>query len=149
MRSLILSLLLPLTACASAPTPSPDAPAAQEARTEAAPTPKPAAATATGSYRDASIDDLQAVLPAAKLLDVRSPGEYERGHVAGARLLPVGDLPGRLDELEAWRGEEIWVICQSGGRSARAGKLLESRGFKVVNVQGGTGAWIAAGKPVE
>ncbi len=118
----------------AAPAEAPDAPAA---------TPK------AGSYREASIADLADKLGQVKLLDVRSQGEFDRGHVAGARLLPVGDLPKRLAELEEWRGQEIWLICQSGGRSARAGQRLKGEGFDVVNVRGGTGAWIASGRPVE
>ena len=104
---------------------------------------------AEGSYREASISDLASKLGSVKLLDVRSQGEFDRGHVAGAVLLPVSELPGRLAELQDWLGEEVWVICQSGGRSAKAGHLLQGEGFDVVNVRGGTGAWIAAGKPVE
>lgn len=113
------------------------------------PSAKTPAPAAQGSYREASISDLEQKLGTVKLLDVRSQREFERGHVAGARLLPVSELPGRLAELREWRGEEVWVICQSGGRSASAGKLLKREGFDVVNVRGGTGAWVAAGKPVQ
>jgi rhodanese-related sulfurtransferase len=145
MRPALLALAILCTAACSSPPPATSAPPATQApKTEPAP-----AATPAGRYREASIEDLEKALPAVKLLDVRSPGEFESGHVAGARLIPVGDLPNRLSELDAWKGEEVWVICQSGGRSAKAGQLLAGEGFQVVNVRGGTGAWIAAGKPVE
>lgn len=134
-----LLLLLLLVGCGR---PTPEAPPTDAA----APTEAPAPA---GSYRDADLADLEAKLPGVHLLDVRSQGEFDRGHVAGARLLPTAELPKRLGELEEWRGEEIWLICQSGGRSARAGQLLKEHGFDVVNVRGGTGAWIASGRPVD
>ncbi len=150
-RTAVLLALL-LTACSapadSAPAAGEPAPAAGKAE---APADKPEATPkAAGSYRDASIDKLEEVLPTLPLLlDVRTAREYEGGHVKGAKLIPVAELSGRLGEIEAHRGDEIWIICQSGGRSAKAGHILKAEGFRVVNVLGGTGAWKAAGKPVE
>jgi rhodanese-related sulfurtransferase len=80
------------------------------------------------------------------LIDVRSPGEYAAGHVAQARLVPLDQLAARLGELP--KDREIFVICQSGGRSLRATETLAGAGLKGVNVAGGTGGWIAAGFPV-
>jgi rhodanese-related sulfurtransferase len=81
------------------------------------------------------------------VLDVRESREYRAGHVPGARSLPLSLLPVRLAELP--RGRAVYVVCESGGRSAQATSLLRSVGIPAVNVAGGTGAWIAAGRPVE
>jgi len=80
------------------------------------------------------------------LVDVRERDEFANGHVPGAVNIPMSEIGGRLDELPA---EAFDVICQVGGRSARVAQALEERGYDVTNVEGGTGEWIAAGKPVE
>jgi len=83
------------------------------------------------------------------LVDVRTKKEYDAGHVPGALHLPLQELGDRLGELEVWRGGPVYLICQSGGRSARAQAQLSAAGFTAVNVVGGTGAWKAAGYPLE
>jgi molybdopterin/thiamine biosynthesis adenylyltransferase/rhodanese-related sulfurtransferase len=73
------------------------------------------------------------------VLDVREPHEYEVANI-GARLIPLGDLPERLVELD--QSEALAVHCKTGGRSARAVKLLQDAGFQnVYNVKGGITAW--------
>jgi sulfur-carrier protein adenylyltransferase/sulfurtransferase len=73
------------------------------------------------------------------VLDVREPHEYEVANI-GARLIPLAELPERLVELD--RDETLAVHCKSGGRSARAVKLLKEAGFQnVYNVRGGIDAW--------
>ncbi len=84
------------------------------------------------------------------VLDVRTTDEFTAGHVPGARNIPLGDLSAHLGDLEASKAAPIYVICESGGRSAKATRLLLDAGFKgPVNVAGGTGAWRTAGHPVE
>jgi rhodanese-related sulfurtransferase len=80
------------------------------------------------------------VAKGAMLLDVRSPGEFEGGHIDGAVSIPVQELAGRMDELGDKRGE-IVIYCQSGSRSAMAKRLLESSGFANVHDLGGIGQW--------
>jgi adenylyltransferase/sulfurtransferase len=76
------------------------------------------------------------------LLDVREPAEFEKAHIEGARLLPLGELQGRSAELEAWRERPIVVHCHKGGRSAKAARWLRGQGFRdVVNLSGGIEAW--------
>ncbi|MDF2158116.1 rhodanese-like domain-containing protein [Algoriphagus sp. CAU 1675] len=76
-------------------------------------------------------------------LDVREEWEYEDDNL-GAKNIPLGDLPHRLDELEDFKNEEIIIHCRSGARSGNAKKFLESRGFsKVRNVLGGILAYRA------
>lgn len=68
-----------------------------------------------------------------------------RGHVRGAIHIPLAEVVERFSEIP----DEAAIICKAGGRSARAATYLESQGLSVVNVAGGTDAWIAAGKPVD
>jgi molybdopterin/thiamine biosynthesis adenylyltransferase/rhodanese-related sulfurtransferase len=73
------------------------------------------------------------------VLDVREPHEYEVANI-GVRLIPLGELPERLVELD--QNETFALHCKTGGRSARAVKLLQDAGFQnVYNVKGGITAW--------
>ena len=80
------------------------------------------------------------------LIDVREPEEWVEGHVPHARLIPLGDLGGRVDEVPS-QGT-VYLICRSGARSAHAAGALRERGVDAVNVAGGTDAWRAAGRPI-
>ncbi len=85
-------------------------------------------------------DRIAAGLPGATLIDVREPQEWEIAHLPAARLIPKGELPGRLGELS--QTDEILVHCRSGVRSADAVLFLRQMGFKKVkNVKGGILAW--------
>ena len=77
------------------------------------------------------------------LVDVRTPGEFAEGHIPGLKGVDY------LSELEEYRGGPVTLVCRSGGRSAKAAEQLAGLGFATVNVEGGTLAWIEAGKPVE
>jgi rhodanese-related sulfurtransferase len=67
---------------------------------------------------------------ASTFLDVRDPREWrDEGHVPGAPLIPVGELPGRLDELP--RDAPVTVFCKSGSRSSIAASVLDAAGFEV------------------
>lgn len=76
----------------------------------------------------------------ALLLDVRSPEEFAAGHLEGAKNIPVGELPTRLDELGP-RADPIVVYCHSGLRASRARKLLIAEGFTQVENLGAMGNW--------
>lgn len=77
------------------------------------------------------------------LIDVREPNEYEADNI-GAKLIPLGDLPYELDQLDGLQNDEVIVHCRSGARSARAQQLLEENGFtNVRNVTGGMLAYRA------
>ena len=91
--------------------------------------------------------DALAALNQPTLVDVREPDEYDAGHVPSAVNLPLSELPARLAEVPT--GTPVHVICQAGGRSARATELLTSHGVDAINVDGGTNAWIQQGHPLE
>ncbi|MDO5076860.1 rhodanese-like domain-containing protein [Corynebacterium sp.] len=83
----------------------------------------------------------------AQLIDVREPDEFASGHAAGAKNIPMSEFPTRVAEVDA--EQDIYVICQAGGRSAKVCEYLIARGVDPINVTGGTGAWIDAGLPTE
>jgi rhodanese-related sulfurtransferase len=80
----------------------------------------------------------------AVILDVREPDEWQAGHIQGALHIPLADLPARLEELPA--DGELVVVCRGGGRSARAVAWLGQNGYDALNLDGGMGAWSAAGR---
>ena len=71
----------------------------------------------------------------ATLLDTRTAGEYNRGHIEGFQNIPVDELRQRIGEIEA--GKPVYVICQSGVRSYIAARILEGYGFEAYNFAGG------------
>ncbi len=74
-------------------------------------------------------------------LDVREEWEYEEDNL-GAKNIPLGELPNRLDELEDYKNSEIIVHCRSGARSGNAKNFLVSKGFtQVRNTLGGIMAY--------
>jgi rhodanese-related sulfurtransferase len=82
----------------------------------------------------------------AVVLDVREKDEWAAGRAPNAIYAPLADLPTSLGNVP--HGEQIPVICRSGGRSSRAVEWLQREGFDPVNVAGGMKAWAAAGKPM-
>lgn len=80
------------------------------------------------------------------IVDVREPHEYAEAHVPGARLIPLGTVPDRVDEVPAHG--QVYVICAKGGRSYRAAEFYRASGIAAVNVAGGTSAWVDAGEPI-
>jgi len=83
-----------------------------------------------------------------QLIDVREPAEFAARRIAGAKLVPLGEISSRHAELD--RSKPLYVICRTGRRSAEAQVKLKGIGFEnVVNVTGGIEAWNKAGLPVE
>ena len=74
------------------------------------------------------------------LVDVREPNEFQINRIPGAKLIPLGNIPERVHELDS--ADEIVVNCHFGGRSAKAVEFLQKMGFKKVkNLAGGIDAW--------
>jgi len=74
------------------------------------------------------------------LVDVREPYEYDICRIPGSKLIPLGEVPGRMHELSS--ADELVVHCRSGARSAKAVDFLMKSGFrKIHNLKGGILAW--------
>jgi sulfur-carrier protein adenylyltransferase/sulfurtransferase len=82
------------------------------------------------------------------IIDVREPNEYQINRIAGARLIPLGEIPRRYAELNP--EDELIMQCKSGARSGRAADFLRSVGFKrVLNLKGGILDWIDKVDPTQ
>jgi rhodanese-related sulfurtransferase len=86
-----------------------------------------------------------AALEGAALIDVREPDELRSVRTEIAQPLPMSTLQDHLDELP---DGPIYVLCHSGGRSARVTAFLEQQGYDAINVEGGITEWEAQGLPV-
>jgi rhodanese-related sulfurtransferase len=93
---------------------------------------------------------LEERLDLAQVIDVREPEEWNgaMGHIANAKLIPLGQLAARANEID--KARPIVMACRSGARSAQAVVILKKLGFKdVVNLAGGMIRWHASGIAVE
>jgi len=81
-------------------------------------------------------------------IDVRTPGEYQSGHVPGAKLIPVQMLARRLNEVP--KDKQVIVYCESGVRAARAAEILVGHGYRrVQSMKASMRGWRDAGLPLE
>ena len=86
----------------------------------------------------------------ALLVDVREAEEFAKGHILGARNIPLAQLEARVGELEKHKAKPVIVHCETGNRSRGAQSTLRAKGFeRAVNLAGGYVAWKQAGMPVE
>jgi len=86
-------------------------------------------------------------LPAdAVMLDVREGDEWAAGRAPTSRHLPMSQLTERIAEIPT--EDPLYVVCRSGGRSARVVAYLTQQGFPAVNVDGGMQAWAATGREI-
>ncbi len=83
------------------------------------------------------------------VLDVRTPGEYADGHIAGATNVDFRD-PNFAQELDSLDKDKTYLVhCASGGRSSKTRDMMKKDGFEsIYHLNGGLNAWIKAGKPV-
>lgn len=82
------------------------------------------------------------------VLDVREQWEYDEGHIPGVNLIPMNEVPNRLDEIPT--DQTVIVTCRSGNRSGQVADFLRQQGYdNVHNMDGGILAWEAAGYDVE
>jgi adenylyltransferase/sulfurtransferase len=120
------------------------APAAHETQGTAESSEGDGAGVSPAATAEMTVSDLKARMDAGNaplVIDVREPREWEICRIPGARLIPLAQLPGHLDELD--RSQEIVLQCKSGARSARATALLREHGFQGArNLAGGILAWI-------
>lgn len=101
------------------------------------------------AFKEISVDELRAMGEAA-IIDVREVDEYVAGHVPGAVNIPLSSITERVDDFAI--APTVHVICQAGGRSARACEYLSNQAslasVNFVNILGGTGGWILEGHEV-
>ncbi|MCA9730607.1 MAG: rhodanese-like domain-containing protein [Deferribacteres bacterium] len=84
------------------------------------------------------------------ILDVRSEGEFQQGHIPGAVNIPIGAIKARLAELEKYKNKEITAICYSGGRTVATLRMLKSIGFtNLKHIEGDMQAWYSAKLPLD
>ena len=84
------------------------------------------------------------------ILDVREQHEYDAGHIAKSKLIPLGGLESQIPELNEYKSRPILVVCRGGRRSAIACTLLKKNGFmQAYNLKGGVEAWKKATLPLE
>lgn len=76
-----------------------------------------------------------------QLIDVRQPDEYAFAKIEGAKLIPLGEVVSRMNEID--ESKETIIHCKMGGRSAKAIEMLQQAGFKgsLSNMKGGITAW--------
>jgi molybdopterin/thiamine biosynthesis adenylyltransferase/rhodanese-related sulfurtransferase len=99
-------------------------------------------ATATGDITELELTprEFEDVRDRVRVIDVREPHEYEISSIPGAELIPLGELPGKLNELDT--DAEIVLHCKSGGRSMEALQLMRGAGFgRVKHLRGGINAY--------
>ncbi len=103
--------------------------------------------SATKAFENISVAQLKAQIEAGEspmLIDVRSAEEFASGHIAGARLLPLGTIPARHGELP--QNRPMIITCRSGARSRMACEQLHKLGYtELQNLSGGLLAWQKAG----
>jgi phage shock protein E len=87
-----------------------------------------------------SAEARQLVQAGARLVDVRTPGEFAAGHIPGAVNIPVQQLDARMSELQP-KDVAVIVYCRSGHRSGNAARMLKSAGFKAVRDLGPMSRW--------
>lgn len=75
-------------------------------------------------------------------IDCREPEEHAIARLPDARLIPMNEIPGRIDELAEYRGKEVVIHCHHGGRSLRVAQWLRSQGFeRAQSMAGGIDEW--------
>lgn len=133
----LLLMLSGLIACSSrpvSPSPTPDATVAAPLKLGA----------------NVNVEEARAVYrnPGVTIVDVRERDEYNAGHIPGALLIPLSELPQRLKDVP--RDTEVILVCRSGNRSQQAYDYLKQQGFtNIHNLVGGMRAWQAAGYEIE
>ena len=86
----------------------------------------------------------------AVVIDVCEPDEFARGHVVGAKNLPLGQLEEKLAQVVKSKSAQVVMVCQVGARSARAAATAQKLGYdNAQSLAGGLKAWQAANMPIE
>ena len=104
---------------------------------------------ATGMMAVQPTDAVKLINNDAVVLDMRSAESFSRGHIVGARNVPMDELDGHLDKLARFKSKPVVAVCDAGITSSKAVNTLRNSGFEsVYNLKGGMNAWGQAGLPV-
>jgi len=104
---------------------------------------------ATGMMAVQPTDAVKLINNDAMVLDMRSAESFSRGHIVGARNVPMDELDGHLDKLARFKSKPVVAVCDAGITSSKAVNTLRNSGFEsVYNLKGGMNAWGQAGLPV-
>jgi rhodanese-related sulfurtransferase len=104
---------------------------------------------ATGMMAVQPADAVKLINNDAVVLDMRSAESFSRGHIVGARNVPMDELDGHLDKLARFKSKPVVAVCDAGITSSKAVNTLRKSGFEsVYNLKGGMNAWGQAGLPV-
>ena len=104
---------------------------------------------ATGMLAVAPTDAVKLINNDAVVLDTRSGESFSRGHIVGARNIPMDEFEGHLEKLTRFKNRPVVAVCDSGVTSSKAVNRLRGAGFEsVYNLKGGMNAWGQAGLPV-
>ena len=104
---------------------------------------------ATGMLAVAPPDAVKLINNDAVVFDMRSAESFSRGHIVGARNIPMDELEGHLEKLNRFRNTPVVAVCDAGVTSSKAANTLRKAGFEsVYNLKGGMNAWGQAGLPV-
>jgi len=83
------------------------------------------------------------------ILDIRAAGEYQDGHIKGAKNAPLKDLVSEVEKFSEYKNRPVLIYCNSGNTSTRALKILKKAGYeKINNLEGGIAAWKEANLPL-
>jgi len=92
------------------------------------------------TVKSVHVNDMDKLIGTVELLDIREPYEYAGGSIKTAKNIPMGDLLAAPEKYMA-KDKTYYIVCQSGGRSARTAGALAKMGYDVVNVSGGVGSY--------
>ncbi|HEX5972537.1 MAG TPA: rhodanese-like domain-containing protein, partial [Gemmatimonadaceae bacterium] len=105
--------------------------------------------TASPVLGHAELTRLRTERPEVRLLDVRTPGEFEAEHIAGAYNVPLDTLDEHGAEIRARVADPVVLVCRSGQRARKAEEALRAAGMtNLYLLDGGMASWVAAGLPV-
>ncbi len=107
-----------------------------------------------GSIISVSVEEFESYIKdygTTQLIDVRTPEEFEKGHIPGAKLVNIyaTDFKEKISKLNLEKSKPVLIYCRSGNRSLVGGRYLAGRGYKVINLKYGINDWIAKNKPIE
>lgn len=94
-----------------------------------------------GNGKVINVNDIDGLIGNVDIIDIREKYEFAGGSLKSAKNIPMGEL---LNAPEKYlnKNKEYYIMCQSGGRSARACNSLSSQGYNVINVTGGIGSYV-------